>query len=110
MSQLAIALLLVVATGTAQARTPIDQYERQLGEYDRRVEEQRRHDRQQALVLYVALAALCFLGVSYTIWAVRRNNAARKQNQEFMDRAMAQNEQMIQLLESINERLRGGID
>ena len=99
--------LAIVSTSAGTAQPP-DSYERQLTEYDRRVQEQRQYERQHELVLYSVLALICLALVYYMVWATRRYKALRQQNQEFMDRALAQNERMIQILESINERLKGG--
>jgi type VI protein secretion system component VasK len=104
----ALLLALAIVSTSAGNPQPPDNYERQLTEYDRRVQEQRQYARQQALVLYSVLALICLGVVYYMFWATRRYKALRQQNQEFMDRALAQNERMIQILESIHERLKGG--
>jgi hypothetical protein len=86
-----------------------DTYTRQLQEYDRRVEEQRKTAEQQARSHWVAILgvpAVFLLFLVYSQISGRRQfRALVERSREDINRGSQQTERMLELLESINRKL-----
>ena len=105
-------LSMIAATHPAIAQEAADDYEQQLREYDQRVAEAQQWESQQQwkrlTPLFVIFGFLFIYLVYSQIAARRKYNAIMLQSQQNFDRAIQQNQEMINLLKSIDERLERG--
>jgi hypothetical protein len=106
-----IVLVVLLVAGT-HAEGAADDYSEQLRQYDQRMAEARQREADQAWKSWlpsIVIVILLFVYLTYSQAAARRRvDALVEHSRRDIERTISQNQEIIELLKSINDRLEKG--